>query len=230
MNAPRVLFVITSHGQKGDTGQPTGYYLPEVAHPWAILTDLGYTIDFVSPQGGKSPVDGYNLTDPVNARFVADATAQQKINNSLTPARVNPNDYAAIYYAGGHGTMWDFPDNAELARIAGRIYDRGGLVGAVCHGPAGLVNIRLANGELLVKGKVVSAFTDEEEAAVKLDHVVPFLLESRLKALGAIHRKSPNFQPHVEVSERLVTGQNPASAAGVGEAMAKLLAEVAVPA
>lgn len=230
MNPSRVLFVVTSHGQKGDTGQPTGYYLPEVAYPWAILTDLGYDIDFVSPQGGQPPVDGVNLTDPVNARFMADATAQQKINNSLTPARVVPDQYAAIYYAGGHGTMWDFPENKELARIAGHIYDRGGIVGAVCHGPAGLVNIRLANGELLVKGKVVSTFTDEEEAAVKLDHVVPFLLETRLKQLGATHRKSPNFQARVEVSERLVTGQNPASAAGVGQALAKLLAEASVPA
>ncbi|WP_046246531.1 type 1 glutamine amidotransferase domain-containing protein [Hymenobacter terrenus] len=228
MSSSRVLFVITSHGQKGDTGQPTGYYLPEVSHPWAILTDLGYDIDFVSPQGGQPPVDGYNLTDPVNARFVADAAAQQKINNSLTPARVNPNEYIGIYYAGGHGTMWDFPQNEELARIAGHIYDRGGVVGAVCHGPAGLVNIRLANGELLVKGKVVSTFTDEEEAAVKLENVVPFLLETRMKELGATHRKSPNFQPHVEVSERLVTGQNPASAAGVGQALAELLATVAV--
>ncbi|MBD2766776.1 type 1 glutamine amidotransferase domain-containing protein [Hymenobacter sp. BT664] len=230
MSSARVLFVVTSHGQKGDTGQPTGYYLPEVAHPWAILTDLGYDIDFVSPQGGQPPADGVNLTDPVNARFVADAVAQQKINNSLTPARVVPSRYAAIYYAGGHGTMWDFAENEELARIAGHIYDRGGIVGAVCHGPAGLVNIRLANGELLVKGKVVSSFTDEEEAAVKLDHVVPFLLETRLKELGAIHRKSPNFQAHVEVAERLVTGQNPASAPGVGEALAKLLAQVSVPA
>ena len=230
MHPPRVLFVITSHGEKGNTGQPTGYYLPEVAHPWAILTDLGYDIDFVSPLGGESPVDGYNLTDPVNARFVADAVAQQKINNSLTPARVSPNNYTAIYYAGGHGTMWDFPENKDLASIAGHIYDRGGIVAAVCHGPAGLVNIRLANGELLVKDKVVSTFTDEEEAAVKLEHVVPFLLETRMKELGAIHRKSPNFQPHVEVSERLVTGQNPASATGVGQAMAKLLAEVSIPA
>ena len=230
MSFSRVLFVVTSHGQKGDTGQPTGYYLPEVAHPWAILTDLGYDIDFVSPRGGQPPVDGVNLADPVNARFMADAVAQQKINNSLTPARVVPSQYAAIYYAGGHGTMWDFADNEELARIAGHIYDRGGVVGAVCHGPAGLVNIRLANGEFLVKDKVVSSFTDEEEAAVKLDQVVPFLLETRLKELGAIHRKSPNFQPHVEVSERLVTGQNPASATGVGQAIAKLLAQTSVPA
>jgi putative intracellular protease/amidase len=230
MSFSRVLFVVTSHGQKGNTGQPTGYYLPEVAHPWAILTDLGYDIDFVSPRGGQPPVDGVNLADPVNARFMADAVAQQKINNSLTPARVVPSQYAAIYYAGGHGTMWDFADNEELARIAGHIYDRGGVVGAVCHGPAGLVNIRLANGEFLVKDKVVSSFTDEEEAAVKLDQVVPFLLETRLKELGAIHRKSPNFQPHVEVSERLVTGQNPASATGVGQAIAKLLAQISVPA
>ncbi|MBO0931433.1 DJ-1/PfpI family protein [Fibrella aquatilis] len=218
-----VLFVVTSHDKKGSTGQPTGYYLAEVAHPWAVLTKAGYTIHFVSPQGGTPPVDGYNLNDPINKAFVDDATAQAGINASLTPAQVNLDQYAAILYAGGHGTMWDFADNTELARIAARIYENGGAVAAVCHGPAGLVNIKLSDGRYLVDGKRVNAFTNEEEIAVKLETVVPFLLESKLIERGAKFEKAGLWQPKVVVDGRLVTGQNPASATSVAEALLQVL-------
>jgi putative intracellular protease/amidase len=219
----KILFVVTSHNTKGSTGQPTGYYLPEVAHPWEVLKNAGYEIDFMSPKGGQPPVDGVNLNDAVNKAFVDDKVYQAKINNSMKPSQVNASDYAAIYYAGGHGTMWDFADNLEMAQIASKIYENGGAVGAVCHGPAGLVNIKLSNGKYLVDGKHLNAFTNEEEIAVKLENVVPFLLESKLIERGAKFEKAGLWQEKVVTDGRLVTGQNPASAKGVGEAILAVL-------
>ena len=214
----KILFVVTSHDKKGDTGQPTGYYLAEVSHPWEVLTKAGYTIDFVSPKGGKAPVDGFNLNDATNKKFWENDIYRSKIENTMKPAEVKTEQYAAILYAGGHGTMWDFADNAELAIIAQKIYENNGVVSAVCHGPAGLVNIKLSNGKYLVEGKKINAFTNEEEIAVGLDKVVPFMLESKLIERGAIFEKSGLWQSHVVSDQRVVTGQNPASAKAVGEA------------
>jgi putative intracellular protease/amidase len=219
----KILFVVTSHGTKGSIGEPTGYYLAEVSHAWEVLKNAGYEIDFVSPLGGQPPVDGYNLDDSSNKAFVEDVVYQNKINNSLTPAQVHVSDYKAIYYAGGHGTMWDFADNAELAKIAATIYEAGGAVAAVCHGPSGLVNIKLSNGKYLVEGKKVNAFTNEEEIAVKLENIVPFMLETKLIERGAIFEKAGLWQEKVVVDDRLITGQNPASAKKVGEALLKVL-------
>lgn len=215
----KILFVVTSHDKKGSTGEPTGFYLGEAAHPWEVLHDAGYVIDFVSPKGGKAPVDGFDLTDPVNKKFWENAEYHKKIENTLKPSDVKPGDYAAIYYAGGHGAMWDFADNTALQQIAAAIYEKGGIVGAVCHGPAGLVNIKLSNGKYLVDGKKINAFTNEEEEAVGLTKVVPFLLEDGLIKHGAKFEKSGLWQVHVTVDNRVVTGQNPQSAKGVGEAI-----------
>jgi putative intracellular protease/amidase len=215
----KILFVVSSHFEKGNTGEKTGYYLAEVSHAWEVLKNAGYEIDFVSPKGGTPPVDGLNLNDEVNKSFWEDAKYRAKIDNSMKPSDVKPSDYAAIYYAGGHGTMWDFPENKEIAAIATQIYENNGVVGAVCHGPAGLVNIKLSNGKYLVNGKKVNAFTNEEEIAVKLENVVPFMLEAKLIERGAKFEKSGMWQEHVTIDQRLVTGQNPQSAKGVGEAI-----------
>jgi putative intracellular protease/amidase len=197
--------------------------LPEVTHPEAVFERAGLEVIYVSPQGGKAPMSGIDREDPINKAFLEDAEKVSKIENTLHPSQINPSEYDAIFYAGGHGTMWDFPDNPELAEITATIYDRGGIVGAVCHGSASLVNLQLSNGNYLVAGKKISCFTNEEEAAVGLTDVVPFLLESKLIERGASVEKAANFQKKVVISDRLVTGQNPASAAGVGEAMVKLL-------
>ncbi|WP_343637144.1 antibiotic biosynthesis monooxygenase [Fluviicola sp.] len=215
----KILFVVTSHDQKGNTGEPTGFYLSEVSHPWEVLTKAGYEIDFVSPEGSKAPVDGFNLGDPVNKKFWENKVYRNKVENTFKPSEVNPADYVAIHYAGGHGAMWDFADNQELAGIAAKIYEQNGIVSAVCHGPAGLVNIRLSNGKYLVEGKKINAFTNEEEIAVKLDKEVPFLLESKLIERGAIFEKSGLWQEHVVSDGRVVTGQNPQSAKALGEAV-----------
>lgn len=222
----KVLFVVTSHDQLGNTGKSTGYYLSEVTHPWNVLHKAGYEIDFVSPKGGKAPVDDFDLSDPVNKKFWKNEKYRNKIQNTMKPSDVNPEEYVAIHYAGGHGTMWDFPENEKISTIARKIYEKNGVVSAVCHGPAGLVNIKLSNGEYLVDGKKVSAFTNEEEKAVELDSVVPFLLESKLKKRGATFEQSGLWQKQVSVDGRLVTGQNPQSATAVGEKTLKLLKEI----
>lgn len=221
----KILFVVTSNDKKGQTGEATGYYLSEVSHPWAVLKDAGYEIDFVSPKGGKAPAEGVDLEDKVNAAFWGDPVYRAKVENTQKPAEVVVNGYDAIYYAGGHGTMWDFPDNAELAEIARQIYEKGGVVGAVCHGPSGLVNIKLSNGKYLVDGKRINSFTNAEEIAVKQEKIVPFMLESKLVERGALFEKSGMWQEHVAVDSRVVTGQNPQSAKAVGQAVAKLLKE-----
>lgn len=215
----KILFVVTSHDKKGETGQATGYYLAEVSHPWDVLHSVGYEIDFVSPKGGKAPVDGFNLDDVTNKKFWNDLKYRNKVENTMKPSEVKPEEYVAILYAGGHGTMWDFAANTELANIASKIYEDNGVVSAVCHGPAGLVNIKLTNGKYLVEGKKINAFTNEEEIAVAMEKVVPYLLETKLIEHGAIFEKSGLWQPHVVSDQRVVTGQNPASAKSVGEAI-----------
>jgi len=219
----KILFVVTSHDKKGSTGEDTGYYLGEVSHPWEVLHKAGYEIDFVSPKGGTPPVDGFDLKDPVNKEFWENQEYKNKIDHSMTPSQVNPKEYSTIFYAGGHGAMWDFADNKELADIASKIYENGGIVAAVCHGPAGLVNIKLNNGKYLVDGKKINAFTNEEESEVKLTNVVPFLLEDKLKERGAKFEKSGLWQNHVVTDQRVITGQNPQSAKSVGEAIVKEL-------
>lgn len=223
MTPQKVLFVLTSHTIKGSTEEATGFYLSEAAHPWKVLQDAGYKIDFVSPQGGKAPVDGFDLEDPINKEFWENPACQEGINNTLVPKQVQAKDYVAIHYVGGHGTMWDFPNNEGLADLAAAIYEQGGVVSAVCHGPAGLVNIKLTDGSYLVAGKTVSGFTNEEEEAVGLTDVVPFLLEDVLIERGATFEKADNWQVKVSVDQRLITGQNPASATAVGEALKKEL-------
>ena len=224
-NKMKILFVVTSHDTKGSTGEKTGYYLGEVSHPWEVLTKAGYEIDFVSPQGGNPPVDGFDLNDATNKEFWENKYYHNKITNSMKPSEVRPEQYVAIYYAGGHGAMWDFADNEAIAKIASKIYENKGIVGAVCHGPAGLVNIKLKNGRYLVDGKKVNGFSNEEEEIVKLTNVVPFLLEDKLKERGGIFEKSEPWQTHVTVDQRLITGQNPQSAKAVGEAIVKALAK-----
>jgi putative intracellular protease/amidase len=220
----KILVVLTSHSEKGSTGQKTGAYLPELTHPHARFVAAGYDVDFASVQGGEVPLDGVDRKDAVNAAFLDDAALVGKLHASLAPNQIDAERYDAIFYAGGHGTMWDFPSEPTLAKVAARIYERGGVVGAVCHGPAALVNVTLSDGAPLVKGKRVAAFTNDEERAVGLAEVVPFLLADALVEKGAVHVPAANWAAQVVDSERLVTGQNPASAAGVADAMVGVLA------
>jgi len=227
MSTPRIAFVLTSHDTLGDTGNDTGYFLSEVAHPYLVLHEAGAEIDFISPEGGPVPMDpsSRDLEDKGNATFLRLEGMEDALNSTTAAADVDPADYDAIYFAGGHGTMWDFPDNEALQHLTAAIYEDGGAVGAVCHGPAGLVNVHLSDGSRLIDGKRVSCFTDAEEHEVELQDVVPFLLETTLRKHGATIEKAGNWEASVAVDGRLVTGQNPASAEGVGEALARILRE-----
>lgn len=217
----KILFVVTSHGEMGNSGRKTGFYLPELAHPYNVLSKKGFAIDIASPKSGAAPIDGMDQADETSRAFLEKHS--KEIKNTKGLSDVKASDYAAVLLVGGHGTMWDFPDNASLAGLIRSIYENGGVVAAVCHGPAGLVNVKLADGKYIVSGKNVTGFTNGEEKEIKLDSVVPFLLESRLTQDGAKFKQAPNWQVNVVVDGRLVTGQNPASAEGVGTEVAKLL-------
>ena len=219
----KVLFVVTSHDKKGN--KPSGFYLSEVTHPHQKLSDGGYEIDFVSPKGGKAPIDpdSMDLGDGINADFWNDPKLRAAIENTKKPSDVRAEDYAGIFFAGGHGAMWDLPNDEGIAALTSNIFDHGGVVGAVCHGPAGIVNVKRADGEYLVKDLYVAAFTNAEEREVGLEREVPFLLADELEKHGAHHSPGPNWVINVCSSGRLVTGQNPASAARVGDAMKTML-------
>jgi putative intracellular protease/amidase/ketosteroid isomerase-like protein len=220
----RILIVLTSHAQLGRTGRATGFYVSEAAHPWKVFADAGYAVDLVSVAGGAPPRDGEDRTDPVQRAFLDDPWIGAQLSATATPADVDAADYAALLLAGGHGTMWDFPASEPLAELVAAVYEQGGVVGAVCHGPAGLVDVVLSDGSHLVAGRSVAAFTDDEERAVGLTDVVPFALQTALEQAGARHSAAPDFQPWVVRDGRLVTGQNPASATGVAVEMVAALA------
>ncbi len=219
----RILIVVTSHSKLGDTGRDTGFYLTEVTHPYQVFKEAGFQVDFVSPQGGAAPVDGLEKADDESKTLLEDPEFKAAISQTKKPEEVKVEDYAAIFFAGGHGTMWDLPDHQKLQDMTARIYEGGGSVAAVCHGPVALVNVKLSSGRYLVQGQPVAAFTNEEEEAVGLTEVMPFLLETKLKERGAEIEKAPKFEEKVAVGERLVTGQNPASARGVAQELVKIL-------
>ena len=220
----RIAIVLTSHDKLGSTGKATGYYLPEAAHAWAVFRDAGYDVVFVSPKGGAAPLDpnGRDRADAANARFLDDPIVQHGVTHTFAPHELRGDALAAIFFAGGHGTMWDFRGDAQLAALATSVARAGGVVAAVCHGPAALVDLEV-DGKKLVADQPVTGFSNDEEAAVKLTDVVPFLLEDALRAAGGRYSKAEPFAEHVVIARNLVTGQNPASTRGVAEGVVKLL-------
>ncbi|OQP60046.1 dihydroxyacetone kinase [Niastella vici] len=220
-----VLCVVTSNSVKGKSGQPTGFWLSELTHALEQLEKAGLQYELASVKGGEPPVDqvSMDMKDPINARYWNDPKFQAALKNTLSMEKVETAKYSAVFYAGGHGTMWDFADSKGIQKVTREIYEAGGVVSAVCHGPASLVNVKLSDGSYLIAGKKLAAFTNNEEAEVQATDIVPFLLETALINHGATHQAAPNWTKNVVVDGRLVTGQNPASAAGVGEAVAKML-------
>ncbi|MEZ4742928.1 MAG: type 1 glutamine amidotransferase domain-containing protein [Bdellovibrionota bacterium] len=221
----KALIVVTSHDNLGDTGKKTGFYLPEVAHPFYALQEMGIHVDIASIKGGKAPIDenSIDLNDPVNKKFLEDNSAL--LEKTLNLEELNGLDYNAIIFAGGHGTMWDFPHNKMINELSKTIYENGGVVSAVCHGPAALLGIKLSNGKLLVDGQNLTAFTNEEEKAANLEKIMPFLLETELSQ-SAKFIAAPVWSEHVVVDGRLVTGQNPASAHKLGIEVGKILEKI----
>lgn len=211
------LIVVSSHSQFGDLTRKTGYWLEEVSHFYWPLVEAGFSFDFVSPRGGTPPMDEKSgrARDKLNQRFRAEV--MPAINSSLRPDQVNPDDYSLIYFAGGHGTMWDFPDNPDLQKLVARIYEQGKVVAAVCHGVSALINVKLSNGRYLIAGNTVSGFLNSEEILLGLRKKVPFLLQDEIKKRGANLSKRLPFLSHAVTSERLVTGQNPFSTRKVAD-------------
>jgi putative intracellular protease/amidase len=223
----KILIVLTSHDQLGNTGKKTGFWLEEFTTPYYVLKDAGAKITLASPKGGQPPIDPVsdlpeNLT-PSTQRFHADVASQSELAHTRQLADVSASDFDAIFYPGGHGPMWDLADHtASIALI--EAFDKGEKpIVAVCHAPIALVNVRGKECDYLVKGKRVTGFSNDEEDAVGLSEIVPYLLEDRLKERSAIYSKTDNWAPYVQVDGRLITGQNPASAGPAAEALLKLL-------
>ena len=221
----RVLIVLTSHATLGDTGQPTGYYLCEVAQPFFVFEKAGYQVELASIKGGEPSVieTSVKLNAPNNKRFLERADVRSALRGTSRLADLRAASYQAIFFAGGHGAMWDFPRDPALIDISADIYEQGGFVSAVGHGAAALVNIRLEDGRFLVEGQKVTSFTNEEEQDARTAHIVPFSLEDRLIDRGPRFPRAGKLQRHVVTSGHLITGQNPASAIGTAEAVVALL-------
>lgn len=220
----KALIVVTNHAQKGSTNEKTGYFLSEVTHVYYPLIEAGFTIDFASPKGGIAPLDpsSLDLKDSENKKFYENKKLMAQLDNTVSLKDIDSKKYQVIHFAGGHGAMWDFPLSEDLQKVTREIYENGGIVAAVCHGPAALVNVKLSNGKYLIENKRVSGFTDAEEKAIKLEKVVPFLLESKMKERKAIFEEGKMWSEQVSVDGRLVTGQNPKSAKKVGLEIVKL--------
>ncbi|MEL6534527.1 MAG: type 1 glutamine amidotransferase domain-containing protein, partial [Bacteroidota bacterium] len=230
----KVLMVVTNNQEVQATlaGKDTvvagGYELSEVSEAYHVFTESGFTVDFVSPKGGMTYYEPEENMGEMNRAFIAKEEVMEQLENTHSPAQVDPQNYAAIYFAGGK-TMWDFPDSQALGKLAVSIYESQGIVGAVCHGPAALVNARLSDGTYLVAGKKVSSFTDREEKLFsKAANFLPFYLQQRLTSLGADFQETPPMFNQAVVDGRLVTGQNPLSTYAVANEMVKLMGKEAV--
>ena len=222
----KILMVLTSHDLLGNTGRPTGFWLEEFAAPYFVFRDAGVELTLATPKGGQPPIDPKsdlpeNQTDAM-ARFKKDAAAQKELSQTKLLANMKSQDFDSVFYVGGHGPMWDLAESANSKALLESFYDSGKPIALVCHSPGVLRHVTY-QGEPLVKGKHVTGFTNGEEDAVKLTHVVPFLVEDELLHLGAIFEKRVDWQPFHVVDGRLITGQNPASSTGAAEALVSLL-------
>ncbi len=210
-----ILIVLTSHGQLGDTGKKTGFWLEELAAPYYVLTEAGAKITLASPKGGHPPLDpksdDSDFQTEATKRFKGDAEAQRALANTQILSTVSANDYDAVFYPGGHGPLWDLCEDPDSIRLIEAMYGAAKPVAAVCHAPAVLRHSKAPDGSPMLAGKSVTGFSNSEEAAVQLAEVVPFLLEDELKAKGAIYSKGDDWSPYVITDGNLITGQNPAS-------------------
>jgi putative intracellular protease/amidase len=223
----KILLVLTSHDQLGNTGHKTGFWLEEFASPYYVFKDAGAQITLASPKGGQPPIDPKSDAPDVQTaatrRFAEDAEAQQLLATSLPLAQVRAEDFDALFYPGGHGPLWDLAEDASSIALIEHFIALGKPVGAVCHAPGVLRHVKAADGTPLVRGKRVTGFSNSEEDAVALTDVVPFLVEDMLKAHGGVYGRAADWHSHVEVDGLLVTGQNPASSDASAEALLTLV-------
>lgn len=223
----KILMVLTSHDQLGNTGKKTGFWLEEFAAPYYAFKDAGADITLASPKGGQPPLDPKS-DDPASQteatrRFKEDPAAQSALANTINLSDVAPDEFDAVFYPGGHGPLWDLSENKHSVRLLETMYAAGKPVAAVCHGPGVLRHAKAADGTPLVKGKRVTGFTNTEEAAVQLTEIVPFLVEDALTGNGGQYSKAADWNPYVVVDGNLITGQNPASSEPAAKAVLDML-------
>ncbi len=223
----KVLFVLTSHDQLGDTGEKTGFWLEEFASPYYRLKDAGVDITLASPRGGQPPLDPKSHEPDAQTedtkRFENDQDTRNQLSNTIRLSDVNAEDYDAVFYPGGHGPLWDLHDDEHSIKLIENFIKAGKPVATVCHAPAVLLQAKDVNGEPLVKGKKVTGFSNSEESAVGLSEVVPYLLEDQLVEKGGIYEKVDDWNSLAIVDGQLITGQNPASSAAVADELVKAL-------
>jgi putative intracellular protease/amidase len=217
----KVLVVLTSHDQLGNTGHKTGFWLEEFAAPYYVFRQAGVDLTLVSPLGGQPPLDPKSdlpeFQTEATRRFQQDTEAMAQLANTGKLSTVNPADYDAVFYPGGHGPLWDLAEDPASIRLIEAFHAAGKPVGTVCHAPGVLRHTRDADGAPLVRGKQVTGFSNTEEDAVQLSSVVPFLVEDMLKENGGHYSKGPDWAPFALVDGNLITGQNPASSELVAE-------------
>jgi putative intracellular protease/amidase len=224
----RILHVVTNVAHYADPSDPTGLWLSELTHAYHLFAANGYEQRIVSPKGGVSPLDPRSLKwpniDATAKAWLADDSRNALLSATARPDEIAPADFDAIYFTGGHAVMWDFPDSAGLQGITRAIYERGGIVSAVCHGYCGLLNTKLSDGTLLVAGRRVTGFSWREEVLARVTKKMPYNAEAEMKQRGALYEKGLlPFTSRVVVDGRLVTGQNPQSAKATAEQVAALL-------
>ncbi|EOU1332450.1 type 1 glutamine amidotransferase domain-containing protein [Cronobacter sakazakii] len=223
----KILMVLTSHDKLGDTGKKTGFWLEEFAAPYFVFRDAGIDVTLATPQGGQPPLDPKSdAPDAQTAdtrRFREDHEAQATLANTARLDEINADEYDALFYPGGHGPLWDLADHPISIALIEHYWGSGKPVAAVCHAPGVLRHVKKPDGSPLVEGKRVTGFTNSEEEAVGLTHVVPFLVEDALKEAGGQFERTDDWGVHVVVDGHLVTGQNPASSAATAEVLLKLL-------
>lgn len=223
----KVLFVLTSHDQLGNTGHKTGFWVEEFAAPYYVFKDAGFDVTIVTPKGGQAPIDPTSEAESAltgaTDRYYKDESVQQLIAHTKKLSDVFASDFDGVFYPGGHGPLWDLANDADSIKLIKDFYKTKKPIGAVCHAPGVFKNVVLNNGEPFVKGKNVTGFSNSEETAVKLVDVVPFLVESELIKLGGHYSKGADWSVHVVKDGLLVTGQNPASSESVAKELIQLL-------
>lgn len=224
----KILMVLTSHDELGNTGKKTGFWLEEFAAPYFVFKDAGAEVVLASPAGGQPPLDPKSdlpeFQTAMTARFKSDAAAQQALANTVKLAGIDQQDFDTVFYPGGHGPLWDLAESADSIQLI-ESFDRAGKpIGFVCHAPGALRHVKAASGAPLIQGKQVTGFTNSEEAAVELTDVVPFLIEDEFIKLGAHYQKGADWAPFVVEDGNLITGQNPASSEDVAKALLLQLA------
>ncbi len=217
----KILFVLTSHDQLGDTGKKTGFWIEEFAAPYYLLKDKGVDITLASPKGGQPPIDPSSEASesqtPATERFNGDKETQDLLSKTLKLDAVNQSDYDAVFYPGGHGPLWDLAEDAQSIALIESFYNNNKPISAVCHAPAVFRHTKNTDGTPLVQGKKVTGFSNSEEEAVQLTTVVPFLVENMLQENGGTYSKGDDWSPYALEDGLIITGQNPASSELVAE-------------